>query len=255
MKEATTTKPRVIWGQKMGNRYRGTVGGKMFGVTLSRNGAIIQGCLVDTDGIPLDRGTEGLSTEERTAIQDAVDELKKEKPQKVEVRRVSDPALKSILAISAGGIPKIADALGKMQALRSRVKEYTELLEAEMIAYIEQHGEFEIGDIRYYAGDKKKVEQSEPTELLYHLLWEAEDGDENAVFQYLRSKPFKHGAIEKNHPGVFAACFTVSREPEVREGKPRKRLLSASKKFGREREGPMTEEDLAVDDDLVERSE
>ena len=98
------------------------------------------------------------------------------------------------------------------------------------------NGDLTVGAIRYYAGDRRvtKLRDGMKAHALDAIL-DAVDGDMDHLAELLAAQPIKHGAASKVlSPAVFAELFETIEKPELRDGKPVKRLMSTNDDYTKE---------------------
>jgi hypothetical protein len=122
-------------------------------------------------------------------------------------------------------VEQIADVLGKLEWITRKTKEARDALEARMVEKIQAHGEFVIGETRYFIGDKKDVKCRDVARALDKVL-EVAAGDMEQAAACLSANAFKHGACrvmfeDAGRMDLFDECFETTYAPELREGKPK----------------------------------
>ncbi len=130
-------------------------------------------------------------------------------------------------------VDTIAELLNKLAFMKQRISATEKVFKGRLLERIAEHGEFTIGTVRYYAGNKKETE-SRNDEATAVACLELAGGDIAAMFRDFISKgPFKHGNIRKqlNDDAKFNELFEVTTKPVLEQGKPTKQLLSADERF------------------------
>jgi hypothetical protein len=128
-------------------------------------------------------------------------------------------------------IEQIADNLGKLKALAERARELKRQFDEQLLEYIEANGDVTIGEVRYYAGYEKETKCVDVGGVILHLL-DAVVGDYDALAGFLCANPIKHGAVKKTlSPEVYDRLFVTSLKPDLKEGKPVKKVLAVKPEF------------------------
>jgi hypothetical protein len=122
-------------------------------------------------------------------------------------------------------VEQIADVRGKLEWLIRRAKEVMDELDGRMVEKIQAHGEFVIGETRFFIGDKKDVKCRDTARALDKVL-EVAAGDMEQAAACLSANAFKHGACrvmfeDAGRMDLFDECFETTYAPELREGKPK----------------------------------
>jgi hypothetical protein len=127
------------------------------------------------------------------------------------------------------GIDVIADAIGKVDALKRAAKEATAELDGLLTEYVQVNGPVTIGTIRYYVGPKRKTKLQLTLERALTILIESAQGDVGTVAGCLSSDALKHGACRDVLGDRWDEVFVVVEETELKEGKPVKAAPSLQK--------------------------
>jgi hypothetical protein len=128
-------------------------------------------------------------------------------------------------------IEQIADNLGKLKALAERARELKRQFDEQLLEYIEANGDVTIGEVRYYAGYEKETKCVDVSSALLSLL-DATGGSLRYLADTLSSQPIKHGAAKKLlSPAVYDELFVTSLKPDLKEGKPVKKVLAVKPEF------------------------
>lgn len=131
-------------------------------------------------------------------------------------------------------IEVVANLLYQLEGMAERIREARAELEARMIQRIKEHGEFSIGDIRYYVGTPKRITCRSYEETLNRLL-EITGGDVGRLCGCLSSGAFKHGTVKRlldelaAPPETFDQLFETAYDEELKEGK----LQKADRRFAK----------------------
>lgn len=148
----------------------------------------------------------------------------------------------AIALISEGGMDKeeIVFMYDRLVALKQAAGDTVDRMKGAMVAWIEQNGDIDVGEIRYYAGHEKKVKPRNPNMAeFYKAVLIAVGGDEAAFASALAANAFKHGTIrklldesygEEEGERQFELLFETVVTPKLEEGKPKK-TLQGGKKF------------------------
>ena len=123
-------------------------------------------------------------------------------------------------------------ALNFMDTLAEATRLLKSRLEAAAIKWIQENGELEYGDIRYYVGPNKTTKCLDAGKTLEALL-SATDGDFEAVVRCMSSSAWKHGACrEALPPAVYENLFRTEEVMDLKEGKPKgPRLQKVNERF------------------------
>jgi len=121
-------------------------------------------------------------------------------------------------------------AINAVKIVKRQAAEYLEKLEPLMIDYINEHGEFSVGDIRYYVGNETKIKCNSPKATL-EKLFEVTEGDFDRVAACLASGAFKPAAAREVLGAEFGSQFTTTVETDLKTGKPVKGLKEVNSKF------------------------
>jgi hypothetical protein len=128
-------------------------------------------------------------------------------------------------------IEQIADNLGKLKALAERARELKKQFDEQLLEYIEANGDVTIGEVRYYAGYEKETKCVNVAGAMLALLHEV-GGDMEVACSHLSSSPLKHGAVKKVlPPEMYDQFFVTSLKPDLKEGKPVKKVLAVKPEF------------------------
>jgi hypothetical protein len=125
----------------------------------------------------------------------------------------------------------LADVLGRLEQLKRRVREADALLKAQVLEWVTVNGPVTIGETRYWAGHRKVTTCPDQAAAVTALL-AATGGDLDAVAGCLAADALKPGACRAAlPPGEFDRLFRVEERPELRAGKPARRLMSCNTQF------------------------
>lgn len=152
---------------------------------------------------------------------------------------ITDP-IPSLLAKMDDGKATPEDLAAALMAGKTRVEQAKQLLalvESSIVAHMEATGaEFTIGTIRYYAGHRKVTTCVNPQGVMERAL-EAAQGDVARVVECLTANPYKLTEIRLLCGELPEGMFVTTERPELCEGKPRKKLLSADTRYTKAKAG------------------
>jgi hypothetical protein len=120
----------------------------------------------------------------------------------------------------------------KAQFFARETKRIKDLVEAEVLRWVQAHGELNCGNgVRYYAGiDKTTKCQNVPAAV--EALMTACEGDFTRFCDTLASNAIKHSAAKKIlAPEVYDGLFKVIEKDVLEEGKIAKKLMRADDNF------------------------
>lgn len=131
----------------------------------------------------------------------------------------------------------VADAWQTVERFRRDAKAIADQFEAQLLSWCETHPEgITIGDIRFYAGRKKKTWCADVKGALAAIL-EANNYDLDAVVTALASQPFADGRA-KALVGDDAPKFWKSEDvPDLKEGKPVRELKQVNTRWSARKAG------------------
>jgi len=119
-----------------------------------------------------------------------------------------------------------------IDALKALTRDLAARSEAAIIAWIEQHGQIERGEVRYYTGPNKTV-RCLNHEATVEAVLSASHGDLAAVARCLSSSAWKAGAVrELLPPDEMDGLFEVVVSKDLKTGAPLKRLQKVDGRFG-----------------------
>jgi len=122
-----------------------------------------------------------------------------------------------------------------IDALKALTRNLADRSEAAIIAWIEQHGQIERGEVRYYTGPNKTV-RCRNHEATVEAVLSASHGDLAAVARCLSSSAWKAGAVrELLPPDEMDGLFEVLVSRDLKSGRPIKRLQKADGRFNAKR--------------------
>lgn len=131
-------------------------------------------------------------------------------------------------------VDSIAELLDRVSYVKQKIRHVDALLEDKMLCIIEERGDITVGTIRFYEGEKNTTKANSNAEVFDRVL-QLSGGDLDIAFRdYMAASPFKYSAIKAAIPKhEFNALFTVTAVPELREGKPVRRLMKFDSRFSR----------------------
>lgn len=105
-------------------------------------------------------------------------------------------------------------------------------VEKLMIDHINANGDIEVGPVRYYVGNTKKVKAIDNSQVL-NALYEKLAGDEEQVCLCMSSNPWKPGGIKKllDDEKKFDELFTTTTVDDLKTGKPKKGLKRIDSRY------------------------
>jgi hypothetical protein len=128
-------------------------------------------------------------------------------------------------------IEQIADNLGRLKALAERARELKKQFDEQLLEYIEANGDVTIGEVRYYAGYEKETKCVDVPGALSCLLFLC-GGEMEEFAGVLSANAIKHGAAKKYMlPEMYEKHFVTSMKPDLKEGKPVKKVLAVKPEF------------------------
>jgi hypothetical protein len=114
--------------------------------------------------------------------------------------------------------------------MMANIRNLEVMIEEVMLAYIEEHGSFEEGGVRYYAGDQKKTTVIDKERAIEAVLG-AVGGDLSEFVEALGAQPLKTGACRSILGEAFDEHFKTEVVPRLKEGKPQKRVIAVEGKY------------------------
>lgn len=127
----------------------------------------------------------------------------------------------------------VLTAMGFVAKLKELTREVSERCDAAAIAWIEQNGQIESGDVRYYVGPNKSVKCPDLRKVVEAILSRA--GVDELV-TCLSTSAFKPSAVRELLPeDELDGLFITTTTGELREGKPTKRLQKVDGRFNASR--------------------
>jgi hypothetical protein len=134
-------------------------------------------------------------------------------------------------------VEDIADVLGKLEWFIRRAKDVKDELESRMVEKIQAHGEFVIGDVRYFVGTAKTVKCIDPKTTLEEILTTS-GGDVGKLVNCLSANAFKYGTVrrffeEAGQFQTYGRLFETVEADELKTGKPTWRLQKVNEAFAK----------------------
>lgn len=116
--------------------------------------------------------------------------------------------------------------LSRLRIFGEIYQQYRRSLHDSIVDWIDEFGEFEMGDIRYYAGTTKTWKCRDVEAVVEHMLTNYSIED---LISLLVAQPFKRRiAMAKNvDPNLFESTQTS----ELKEGKPRRTVQTVNRKW------------------------
>jgi hypothetical protein len=124
----------------------------------------------------------------------------------------------------------VLDAIAKVEFLVQAAREAKAALQPGLIEWINEHGDLEEGDLRWYVANKKRIKPRDLLDLADAVL--RHTGGDLAVFtEYLSANAFKHGALRGLVGDEWDELFDVELVPDVATGKPKKEVKKVDARF------------------------
>jgi hypothetical protein len=121
----------------------------------------------------------------------------------------------------------LAEAWARLRAIEEARREIKQLVDEAALEHIREHGEFEIGDLRYFEGVDRDTRDADPR-MTFEGLMLATGGDLDALKECLASGAFKPGACRKVLGDDFERYFTTTVKQDVKTGRARKVIGTTS---------------------------
>jgi len=119
-----------------------------------------------------------------------------------------------------------------IDALKALTRDLSAKSEAAIIKWIDQHGQIERGEVRYYTGPNKTV-KCRNHEATVEAVLSAAGGDVATLARCLSSSAWKAGAVrELLPPDEMDGLFEVVVSKDLKTGAPLKRLQKIDGRFG-----------------------
>jgi len=123
-----------------------------------------------------------------------------------------------------------------IDALKALARDLAGRSESAIIKWIDQHGQIERGEVRYYTGPNVTI-KCRNHEATVEAVLSASHGDLAAVARCLSSSAWKAGAVrELLPPDEMDGLFEVVVSKDLRTGKPLKHLKKADSRFAKPKE-------------------
>lgn len=132
---------------------------------------------------------------------------------------------------------EVLTMLGAIKAASERQRERQRIAEQVVCGWIEEHGDLEVGDTRYYVGTEKRTKDVDVARTFDVIVQHAEkvttEGevvtDWQAIKRCLSTGAFKP-ATTKELIGdeAFERCFEVTTVQDLKTGKPKRGLRTAN---------------------------
>jgi hypothetical protein len=123
---------------------------------------------------------------------------------------------------------EVAKIHSVIKSLSAAAKEWSKMVDSQVVDYIEYNGKFDHGDLTYDTKKEKRVKCVNPEKAMEYI-YEESLGDTSKICEFLASNPFKQGSVksligEEKHK----ECFETVYENGVNV---KKKLSVANKKF------------------------
>lgn len=147
---------------------------------------------------------------------------------------------KETLALSIDSPPEqVREVILARAALKERVREVCDGLDAFLLEWIPANGEIEIGEKRWYVAPVKKVkcrDVARAAQCIAGVFGIPHTADLAAFVSLLASDALKQGAVrkaleERGLPDMFDELFETTVEKDVQTGKPLKRVHEVNDAF------------------------
>ena len=134
---------------------------------------------------------------------------------------------KAIIAIDdEATLEELVSARNLAYEYERKAREYRADFDQVFCQWLEANGRQTIGETDYWAGYTKKITCTDKAGTINAIL-EHRLGDILAICDYLQSQPFRYGAVrELIGDEAFDKLFSTVDRPDVKTGKPRKRVQS-----------------------------
>lgn len=141
---------------------------------------------------------------------------------------------RDILAINdEADAQHIARTIQRVEWLTGRARELDKLLKQALIEYLDQPGgpqEINIGDVRYYVGNKKTIKCRDNRRTVEALL-NATGGDFEKFVECLSSNALKHGACRTVLGDEFDSHFEEKVDTDLKTGAPTREVKRIDARF------------------------
>jgi hypothetical protein len=128
---------------------------------------------------------------------------------------------------------RYVEFVARASAVIDAAKELLAMVKERGLEHALEHGEFVVADTLHYPGFDKDTKETDPR-LTFEELLRATGGDLDQVKACLKAGAFKHGACKAIlDKAAYARCFTTIVKPDLKTGKPKKKLQSTSLTFNR----------------------
>lgn len=144
------------------------------------------------------------------------------------VHQVENAVLADPTTMDAEAAASLIDAMGVM---RAKLKALNEQCEEVLKAYIKEHGDIEVGVVRYYVGTETFTTCKGHAATLKAVVQHC-DGDFDGIAGFLASSAWKHGAIKKQlGEDKFDELFVTTPKEDLKTGKPLRKLKKSDPRF------------------------
>jgi hypothetical protein len=120
-------------------------------------------------------------------------------------------------------IDQVMEVKDRLDTAKRLVREADAMMKRALIDYINEHGAFEFGGIRYYVGSRKKTTCVNVPAAVESILQHV-GGDFHAFCDLLAAQPIKHGAARGVLGEDWDIHFTTEVVPDVKTGLPTKEI-------------------------------
>lgn len=134
---------------------------------------------------------------------------------------------------SAKAVEEVLAVMNDVERFQIKAREIKGQLDAALIAYIDEHGEIELGDKRWYVGNETDYKQRTDIETTVSAILEVTGGDLSAFCSLLASDALKPGACKKALGDRFGELFEAVKKPDLKTGKPKRIVKVADQRFSK----------------------
>lgn len=125
----------------------------------------------------------------------------------------------------------VLTTINVVDRLKQLTRELAAKSDAAVVAWLEQHGDIECGEVRYYAGVNKTTKCEDKSAAVGALL-DATGGDVDKLSECLASDGLKPGMCRAVlGDKKFGALFVTKETADLKTGKPVKRVQKFDRRF------------------------
>lgn len=141
---------------------------------------------------------------------------------------ITIPTILDLIESGSATEAEVLEAINVRATMKQAMREVDSRFDAALIAWIEANGAIESGDTRYYVGPQKDTKCNDQPATLAVLL---ELGGPDAAGKCLASGAFKLTPCRELLAEQFDAHFTTTEKPDLKTGKPVKKLHAVNERF------------------------